>query len=89
MKISTSQLYDSAITQMNRQQSNVAEMQAKLAAGKSLVKPSDDAEKATLIQRLNSAAAALGETGDQGKQGRFEFVRENAEDAKASPLQTL
>lgn len=55
MKISTSQLYDSAITQMNRQQSNVAEMQAKLASGKSLVKPSDDAEKATLIQRLNSA----------------------------------
>ena len=40
---------------MNRQQSNVAEMQAKLASGKSLVKPSDDAEKATLIQRLNSA----------------------------------
>lgn len=55
MKISTSQLYDSAITQMNRQQSNVAEMQAKLASGKNLVKPSDDAEKATLIQRLNSA----------------------------------
>ena len=55
MKISTSQLYESAITQMNRQQSNVAEMQAKLASGKSLVKPSDDAEKATLIQRLNSA----------------------------------
>jgi flagellar hook-associated protein 3 FlgL len=55
MKISTSQLYDSAITQMNRQQSNVAEMQAKLASGKSLVKPSDDAEKAALIQRLNSA----------------------------------
>jgi flagellar hook-associated protein 3 FlgL len=55
MKISTSQLYDSAITQMTRQQSAVAEMQAKLASGKSLVKPSDDAEKATLIQRLNSA----------------------------------
>ena len=55
MKISTSQLYDSAITQMNRQQSNVAEMQAKLASGKSLVKPSDDAEKATLIQRLTTA----------------------------------
>ena len=55
MKISTSHLYDSAIAQMNRQQSNVAEMQAKLATGKSLVKPSDDAEKAALIQRLNSA----------------------------------
>jgi flagellar hook-associated protein 3 FlgL len=55
MKISTSQLYDSAITKMNRQQANVAEMQAKLASGKNLVKPSDDAEKAALIQRLNSA----------------------------------
>ena len=55
MKISTSQLFDASIAQMNRQQSNVAEMQAKLASGKNLVKPSDDAEKATLIQRLNSA----------------------------------
>jgi len=55
MKISTSQLFDASIAQMNRQQSNVAEMQAKLATGKSLVKPSDDAEKAALIQRLNSA----------------------------------
>ena len=55
MKISTSQLFDASIAQMNRQQSNVAEMQAKLASGKSLVKPSDDAEKAALIQRLNSA----------------------------------
>ena len=55
MKISTSQLFDASITQMNRQQSNVAEMQAKLASGKNLVKPSDDAEKAALIQRLNSA----------------------------------
>ena len=55
MKISTSQLFDASIAQMNRQQSNVAEMQAKLASGKNLVKPSDDAEKAALIQRLNSA----------------------------------
>ena len=55
MKISTSQLFDTSIAQMNRQQSNVAEMQAKLASGKNLVKPSDDAEKAALIQRLNSA----------------------------------
>ena len=58
MKISTSQLYDSAITQMNRQQSNVAEMQAKLASGKSLVKPSDDAEKATLIPPMADRTVA-------------------------------
>ena len=55
MKISTSQLFDASIAQMNRQQSNVAEMQAKLASGKNLVKPSDDAGKAALIQRLTSA----------------------------------
>ena len=36
MKISTSQLFDASIAQMNRQQSNVAEMQAKLASGKNL-----------------------------------------------------
>jgi flagellar hook-associated protein 3 FlgL len=70
MKISTSQLYDSAITQMNRQQSNVAEMQAKLASGRSLVKPSDDAEKATLIQRLNSAMQ---------RQDVYEFSLERAD----------
>ena len=55
MKISNAQLFDSSIAQMNLKQSNVAEMQAKLASGKQLVKPSDDAQKATLIQRLNSA----------------------------------
>jgi len=40
---------------MNTQQGKVAEMQAKLATGKQLVKPSDDSDKAGLIQRLNSA----------------------------------
>ena len=55
MKISNAQLFDSSIAQMNLKQSNVAEMQAKLASGKQLVKPSDDAHQAALIQRLNSA----------------------------------
>jgi flagellar hook-associated protein 3 FlgL len=55
MKISTSQIFDKAVSQMNTQQGKVAEMQAKLATGKQLVKPSDDSDKAGLIQRLNSA----------------------------------
>jgi flagellar hook-associated protein 3 FlgL len=40
---------------MNTQQSKIAEMQAKLASGKQLVKPSDDAEKSGIIQRLTTA----------------------------------
>ena len=55
MKISTSQLFDNSVTQMNRQQSKIAEMQAKLASGKQIVKPSDDSEKSAVIQRLQTA----------------------------------
>ena len=55
MKISNSQLFDTSIGQMTQKQSEISQMQAKLAAGKQLVKPSDAAHKAALIQRLNSA----------------------------------
>ena len=55
MKISNSQLFDTSIGQMTQKQSEISQMQAKLASGKQLVKPSDDAHKAALIQRLNSA----------------------------------
>ena len=55
MKISTSQLFDNSVNQMNRQQSKKAEMQAKLASGKQIVKPSDDSEKSAVIQRLQTA----------------------------------
>ena len=55
MKISTSQTFDKAVTQMNNQQSKIADMQAKLASGTQLVKPSDDAEKSGIIQRLTTA----------------------------------
>ena len=55
MKISTSQMFDNSVTQMNRQQAKVAEMQAKLASGKQLINASDDAEKSNVIQRLKSA----------------------------------
>ena len=55
MKISTSQLFDNSVNQMNRQQSKIAEMQAKLASGKQIVKPSDDSAKSAVIQRLQTA----------------------------------
>ena len=55
MKISTSQLFDNSVNQMNRQQSKIAEMQAKLASGKQIVKASDDSEKSAVIQRLQTA----------------------------------
>ena len=55
MKISTSQMFDNSVMQMNRQQAKVAEMQAKLASGKQLINASDDAEKSNVIQRLKSA----------------------------------
>ena len=48
-------MFDNSVTQMNRQQSKIAEMQAKLASGKQIVKASDDAEKSAIIQRLQTA----------------------------------
>ena len=48
-------MFDNSVSQMNRQQSKIAEMQAKLASGKQIVKASDDAEKSAIIQRLQTA----------------------------------
>ncbi|MDB4077133.1 flagellar hook-associated protein FlgL [Porticoccaceae bacterium] len=56
MKISTGQLFERAVTQMNTQQSAVAKMQAQLASGKQIVQASDDPDKVGLIQRLNTAS---------------------------------
>jgi|TARA_B110000495_G_C23027891_1_gene611280 flagellar hook-associated protein 3 FlgL len=55
MKISTAQMFDSSVAQMNQQQSKIAEIRARLATGTQIVKPSDDAEKAGIIQRVTSA----------------------------------
>lgn len=55
MRISNQQLFDQSVTQMNRQQSSVAELQLKIGEGKQLVRPSDNPDKAMVIQRLNSA----------------------------------
>ena len=55
MKISTAQFFSNSITQMQRQQTKVAQLQTQLGTGSQLVNPSDDASKASTINRLNSA----------------------------------
>jgi flagellar hook-associated protein 3 FlgL len=57
MKISTSYLYDRAVTQMTTSQSNLAKSQAQLASGKNVLQPSDAPEEAVSIQRLKSVIA--------------------------------
>lgn len=55
MKVSTSQIFDRATTQMAKQQAKVSEMQTQLATGKQVLRPSDSPEQAALIQRLSTA----------------------------------
>jgi flagellar hook-associated protein 3 FlgL len=55
MKVSTSQIFERAMTQMSNQQAKVADLQSKLATGQQIARPSDDPEKAGVIQRLSSA----------------------------------
>ena len=57
MKISTSYLYDRAVTQMTTSQSNLAKSQAQLASCKNVLQPSDAPEEAVSIQRLKSVIA--------------------------------
>ena len=54
MKVSTSQFFKQAVETISKQHSEVAEQQARLGTGKQLVRPSDDAQKTALIQRLKS-----------------------------------
>lgn len=58
MKVSTSQFFKQAIEIISSQHSEVAEQQARLGTGKQLVRPSDDAQKTALIQRLKSGLMA-------------------------------
>ena len=55
MRVSNTHFFDQAVTQMNRQQSSIAELQLKIGEGKQLTRASDDPNKAMVIQRLNSA----------------------------------
>ena len=59
MKVSTSQIFERAMTQMSTQQAKVSDLQTQLATGKQIVRPSDDPDKAGVIQRLNSASNRL------------------------------
>ncbi|UVW35118.1 flagellar hook-associated protein FlgL [SAR92 clade bacterium H455] len=59
MKVSTSQIFERAMTQMSNQQAKVADLQSKLATGQQITRPSDDPEKAGVIQRLTSANQRL------------------------------
>ena len=55
MKISTSQFYNSNSSALSNGQASVSELQAKLGTGKQLTSPSQDAQKANLISRLESS----------------------------------
>ena len=58
MKVSTSQFFKQAVEIIGKQHSDVSKQQARLGSGKQLVNPSDDAQKAALIQRLKSGLTA-------------------------------
>ena len=70
MKISTTYLYDRAVSQMTTSQSNLAKSQAQLASGKNVLQPSDAPEEAVSIQRLKSVIA---------RQASFEQAIQTAE----------
>mgnify|MGYP006074158157 CR=1 FL=1 len=55
MKVSTSQIFERAMTQMSSQQAKVTDLQTQLATGKQILRPSDNPDKAGVIQRLNTA----------------------------------
>ncbi|NBT35241.1 MAG: flagellar hook-associated protein 3 [Betaproteobacteria bacterium] len=57
MKISTSYLFDRAVTQMTNSQTSLAQSQAQLSAGKKVLSPSDAPDDATAIQRIKSVLA--------------------------------
>ena len=58
MKVSTSQFFKQAVEIIGQQHNDVSKQQARLGSGKQLVNPSDDAQKAALIQRLKSGLTA-------------------------------
>jgi flagellar hook-associated protein 3 FlgL len=57
MKISTTYLYDRAVSQMTTSQASLAQSQAQLSSGKNVLRPSDAPEEAVGIQRLKSVIA--------------------------------
>ncbi len=57
MKISTSQLFDRAATNMSQIQGKLVQSQAQLATGKQVLQPSDAPDQASVIQRFKSVLA--------------------------------
>ena len=57
MKISTQFLFDRASQQMSQVQTRVVQSQAQVASGKQVLKPSDQPDQASLIQRYKSLIA--------------------------------
>ena len=55
MKISTSYLFDRAISQMSTVQTDLAHTQSLVASGKQVLNPSDAPNQAAAIQRIQSA----------------------------------
>ena len=86
MKVSTSQFFKQAVEIIAKQHSDVAEQQARLGTGKQLVRPSDDAQKTALIQRLKS-----GLTTQQNYQSGLESLRTRliAEESVLASAQNL
>lgn len=60
MRISTAQYYKTNSEQLQTRHNEVAEMQAKLGAGKQILHPSENPTKADLISRLESAKERQG-----------------------------
>lgn len=54
MKISTQQFFDRAVSQMGERQTSLSTIQAQLAEGKKIVKPSDEPDRAGAILRIKS-----------------------------------
>ncbi len=54
MKISTQQFFDRAVSQMSDRQISLSTIQAQLAEGKKIVKPSDEPDRAGAILRIKS-----------------------------------
>ena len=54
MKISTNQFFDRAVSQMSDRQTSLSTIQAQLAEGKKIVKPSDEPDRAGALLRVKS-----------------------------------
>ncbi|MEN9775383.1 MAG: Flagellar hook-associated protein 3 [Pseudomonadota bacterium] len=54
MKISTGQFFDRAVLQMGDRQGDLSKVQAQLATGKQIVKPSDEPDRAAAVLRIKS-----------------------------------